>query len=270
MTVSFTWITPDGEQVTLGQIAASKVRQYSGLGMAPIQHFLEPIPSQHRQSHRGLKFRPRIVQLSLIDRQASATAQDTRHQTLLTALNPDRGEGTLKIVLSDGSTTRYLDCYVQEGPSFDGADRPVWGANQFYTVRFVARDPMLYNPTQQSESKAFNGETPADLAITNNGHIGAYPTISIAVGAENPKVQLLSTGEYVEFESYTVPAGGPLNIDCWAGTVELADGTSKMDELKKESTMFFLPRGADTLRLTAAAGSSQLVTVTFYDRYLGI
>lgn len=270
MAINFYFIDPDAGETQLGQIAASKVRQFSGLGMAPLTHFFEGVPSQHRQAHRGLKFRPRIVQLSLRDIQASATAQDTRHQTLLAALNPDRGEGTLKIVLSDGSTTRYLDCYVQEGPDFAGADRPVWGASQLYTVRLVARDPFLYNPTQNSESKAFNGVTPADLAVTNSGHTGAYPTVSIAVGAENPKVQLLSTGEYIQFESYTVPAGGPLNIDCWAGTVKLADGTDKMSELSKQSTFFYLPRGADTLRLTAAAGSSQLVTVTWYSRFLGI
>jgi len=270
MTISFYWIDPDAGEVQLGQVSTSRVREFSGLGMAPPQHFLEPIPSQHRQAHRGLKFRPRIVQLSLRDIQASATAQDTRHQTLLTALNPGRGEGTLKMVLSDGSTTRYLDCRVQEGPNFDSADRPLWGASQLYTVRFVARDPMLYNPVQNSEYKAFNGATPADLAITNSGHIEAYPTISIAVGAENPKVQLLSTGEYVEFESYTVPAGGPLNIDCWAGTVKLADGTDKMSELSKPSTLFYLPSGSDTLRLTAAAGTNALCTVTWYSRFLGL
>jgi len=270
MAISFTWVDPDDGETALGQSSLSKVKSFSGLGYAPLQHFLQEVPSQHAQFHRGYKYRPRIVQLGIWDHQASAIAQDARHQTLLTALNADRGEGTLKIVMSDESTTYYLDCYVQEGPDFASEDRPVWGAHQFYVVRFLARNPFLYDPSQKSESDSFNGVTPVDIAVTNAGHMSAYPTISIAVGAENPKVQLLSTGEYIEFESYTVPAGGPLNIDCWAGTVELADGTDKISELKKESTLFYLPRGADTLRLTAAAGANQLVTATWYSRFLGI
>jgi len=270
MSIAIYWRDPDGGETQLGHISASKVREYSGLGMAPLTHFLQGVPSQHRQSYRGMKFRPRIVQLPIWDKQASAVAQDTRHQTLLTAFNPDRGEGTLKIILSDESTTRYLDCYVQEGPNFDSADRPNWDAHQGYTVRLVARDPLLYDPTQNSENDNFNGVTPVDIAVTNSGHIGAYPTITIAAGAENPKVQLLSTGEYIEFESYTIPGGEALTIDCWAATIKLNDGTSKMSELKKESALFYLPRGADSVRLTAAAGTTSLCTVAFYSRFLGI
>jgi len=270
MSITFTWIDPDAGEIQLGQINVSRVREFSGLGMAPLSHFLQPRPSQHRQVHRGLKFRPRIVQLVIIDRQASAAAQDTRHQTLLAALNPDRGEGILKVVLSDGSTTRYLDCYIQDGPGFASVDRPLWGANQFYTIRFLARDPFLYNPTQNNENNNFNGVTPVDIAVTNSGHMGAYPVIEIAAGAENPKIELVSTGEYIEFESYTVPGGETLTVDCGAGTVELDDETDKISELKKESTFFYIPRSSQTIRLTAAAGTTALCTVRWYTRLLGI
>ena len=263
----FYFIDPDGVETRLGNTAQTFVSDYSGLGYAPLEHWLQGIPSQHAQLHRGMKFRPRTIQLAIWDFRTSNAEQDTRHQTLLTALNADRGEGILKVVLDDG-TERRIGCYISQGPDFDSEGRRDWF--QAYLLRFLARDPFLYDPTQRSEFKAFNGVTPADLPVTNNGHIGAYPTISIAVGAVNPKVQLLSTGEYIQFESYTVPAGGPLNIDCWAGTIELVDGTNKISELKKQSTFFYLPRGNDTLRLTAAAGSSQLVTVTWYDRFLGI
>ena len=269
MAWSFYWVDPDDASIQLGDIAASKVMKFSGLGHMPVEHFLQGVPSQHRQLHRGMKFRPRIVQLSIVDRQATAAAQDTRHTTLLAAFNPDRGEGTLKIILNDGSTDRRLNCYVQE-LDFLSTDRPCIAANQIYMVRFSARDPFLYDPTQNSESDNFSGASNVDIAVSNSGHIGAYPTIVVAAGAENPKIELVSTGEYIEFESYTVPGGENLTIDCWAGTVKLDAGTSKLSELKKESTLFFLPRGADTVRLTAAAGTTALCTVTWYDRYLGI
>ena len=261
------FIDVDDVETRLGNTAQTFVSEYSGLGYAPIEHWLQGVPSQHRQLHRGLKFRPRIIQLAIWDFRTSISAQDIRHTTLLAALNADRGEGTLKIVLANGDERR-IKCYVSQGPDFDSQGRRDWF--QAYILRFLARDPFFYNPTQESEFKAFNGVTPADMAVTNNGHIGTYPTISIAVGAENPKIELVSTGEYIEFESYTVPGGGPLTIDCWAGTIKLVDGTNKISEMSKQSTFFYLPRGNDTLRLTAAAGSSQLVTVTWYSRFLGI
>ncbi len=270
MAISFVWIDPDSNALPLGNSSMSRVKAFSGLGMAPLAHFLQAIPSQHRSLHRGLRFLPRVLQLGIWDHQASAIAQDARRAALLAALNPDRGEGILKIVLSDGSTTRYLKCYVTEGPDFASEDRPVWGAHQFYIVRFVARDPFLYDPTQNSESDNFNGATPVDIAIINSGHMGAYPTIVFAAAAENPKIELVSTGEYIELDSYTVPGGENLTVDLWAGTAKLDDGTDKMGELKKEATMFYIPRGAQTLRLTAAAGTTSLCTITFYSRFLGI
>lgn len=267
--IAFTWIDPDSGETALTDGVNSRVNSFSGLGIAPLSHFLQGIPSQHRQLHRGLKFRPRIVQLSIWDSRASADAQDDRQTALLAALNPDRGEGTLKIVLSDGSTTRYLDCYVQE-LDFPSEDRPQWGQQQLYVVRFVARDPFLYDPTQNSKSDNFNGATPVDIVVTNSGHIGAYPTIIVAAGAANPKIELISSGEYVAFESYTVPGGENLTIDCWAGTVTLDAGTDKIGELSKASTMFYIPRGTQTLRLTAAAGTTSLCTASWYSRFLGI
>jgi len=267
MTRNFYWIDPDDNEIQLGNTAQTIVASYSGLGYAPLEHFLQGIPSQHKQLHRGLKFRPRVVQLSIWDFRTSTAAQDTRHQTLLTALNADRGEGIFKVVLDDG-TERRIGCYVSQGPDFDSAGRRDWF--QSYLLRLLARDPFFYDPTQNSESDAFNGAVPVDLAVTNSGHIGAYPTISIAVGAENPKIELVTTGEYIEFDSYTVPGGGPLNVDCWAGTATLVDGTDVMGEMSKQSTLFYLPRGNSTLRLTAAAGAAELVTVKWYDRFLGI
>ncbi len=263
----FYWIDPDSIEIQLGNTAQTMVADYSGLGYAPLEHFLQGVPSQHRQLCRGLKFRPRTIQLAVWDFRTSISAQDTRHTTLLAALNADRGEGILKIVLNDG-TERRIKCFISQGPDFDSEGRRDWF--QAYLLRFLARDPFLYDPSQKSESNNFNGATPVDIAVTNSGHIGAYPVITIATAAENPKIELVSTGEDIEFESYTVPGGENLTVDCWAGTVQLDAGTDKIGELAKASTLFYIPRGAQTLRLTAAAGTTSLCTITWYDRFLGI
>ena len=284
MSITFTWVDPDAGETQLGQISASKVKAFSGLGMAPLQHFLQGIPSQHRQLHRGLKFRPRIVQLGIWDRQASAAAQDTRHQTLLTALNPDRGEGTLKIVLNDG-TDRRLDCYVQEGPDFASEDRPQWGQQQLYVVRFVARDPFLYNPTQNSESipvtddetggsfgPVYHGlslvdgaaffrcqgvdlsgyagtegsDTPYVLDITDSAGKHACGVIGAADAAEaTPGAELLSNPGFE-----TAGGGG---ADIWASWGEVASDGALANEVGS------VHGGSDAAKITAGASINTLV-----------
>jgi len=268
MAITFTWIDPDAGEIVLGKSSVSRVKMFSGLGMAPLQHFLQEVPSQHAQFHRGLKFRPRIVQLGIWDQQASAIAQDARHQTLLTALNADRGEGTLKIVMSDGSTTYYLDCYIQEGPDFASEDRPQWGQQQLYVVRFVARNPFLYNITPVTDNDNFDGANPVDLALTNAGQMGAYPTIIIAGAAEDAKLELISTGEVIEFD-YNLTGGNHIDINCQTGVINYNDAAMDPLTLTKASVLFKIPTGAQTVRLTATAGTG-LCTVSFLNRYLGI
>jgi len=268
MSWDFYWITPDAEEVRLGQINSSKVVQFSGLGYAPVEHFLQKIPSQNRSLHLGLRFVPRVVQLSLWSHLASASAQDAFHTTLLAALNPDRGSGVLKVVLSDGSTTRYLDCYIQEGPNFDSGDRPLWGAHQFYVVRFVALKPFLRGISPQSGSSNFNGATPVDVAVNNAGHMGTYPVLTITGAANTPRVTLVSTGEYVEL-SYNLLAGHHFDVNCEEGTINYDDVAADPIPLTKASTLFYVPRGSQTLRLTATSGTGAF-SYSFENLYLGI
>jgi len=265
--ITFYWLDPDGGSIQLGNASTSHVKAYSGLGMAPVHHFLEGIPSQHRQRHRGLKFRPRVVQLGIWDVRASAQAQDERQEELLAALNSDRGEGRLKIVLSDGITTRYLDCYVQEGPDFASEDRPGWGEYQFYVVRFVAPDPFLYDPTPVTESGNFNGATPVNISVTNDGHMDSYPILTISATVNTPKVMLVTTGEYVQL-NYNLTAGH-IDVDCGEGTVVRNDTIDAIDTLTKASTLFAIPRGDHTLRLTAASGAGAF-SCSFFNRFLGL
>jgi len=265
--MDFYWIDPGGNVTQLGQTSSTKVKEWSGLGMAPLEHFVQGLPWEHRRYHRGLKFKPRVVQLAVWDFRATASEQDARQTALLAALNPDRGEGTLKIVLDDG-TIRYLDCYVQEGPDFASSDRPRWGGSQFYTVRFVALDPFLYDPDQKSASASFNGSTAVTFTCANGGHIDTYPIITLSGPVTNPKVTLVATGEYIEL-SYDLASGDTITIDCEAGTIYLNGSTDLIDKLTKPSTFFSLPRGSQILKLTASAGTGS-ATVAWYDKFLGL
>ena len=262
----FYWIDPDDNQIQLGNTAQTFVSEYSGLGYAPLEHFLQSVPSQHRQLHKGLKFRPRVIQLAIWDFRTSNAEQDTRHQTLLAALNADRGEGILKIVL-DGGTERRIGCYISQGPDFDSEGRRDWF--QAYLLRFLARDPFLYDPSQQSENSNFNGATSVNITVDNDGHIGTFPTMTITGAVTNPKVLLVSSGEYIEF-NYDLGAGHHIDIDCEEGVINYDDLPMEPLLLTKASTLFSIPRGAgQTVRLTATAGTGAF-SISWYNRFLGI
>ena len=100
--MDFYWIDADGNSTQLGQLSTTKVKSYSGLGFASLDYWLQPLAFEHQQAWLGFQYRPRLVQLGIWDVQASATAAETRRQTLYTALNADLGEGILKIVLDNG------------------------------------------------------------------------------------------------------------------------------------------------------------------------
>ena len=264
------WIDSDGNVEQLGNTANRVVSRYSGLGMAPIETFLQKIPFEHQQKRLDTKFRPRVVQLLINDKRDTVAAQQSAANTLLARLNPDKGEGTLKIVLDDG-TERRLDCMVIEGPTLSQENRLGSGALRSYLVRFEAEDPLLYDPTQKSESANFNGATAVNISVTNNGHVGAYPVITIAGPVTNPVITLVSTGEVIDLD-YTIASGDTVTIDCdpEKKTCKLDDGTNLMGYVTKASTFFDLPRGSDTVQIVADAGSTGLCTVKWYERYLGL
>lgn len=263
----FYYIDSDDVETQLGQTSETRVASYSGLGYAPLEHFLQGVPSQHRQLHRGLKFRPRVIQFGMWDFRTSTPLQDTRHTTLLAALTADKGEGTLKIILDDG-TDRRIKCYVFQGPDFDSEGRRDWF--QSYILRFLCRDPFFFDPTQNSEPKSFTGAVAADIAIENTGHIGAWPYITLNGPLTDPKVQLVTTNEHVELD-YAIGGGDHVDIDCEAGTVLENDTTDliALGKLTKTSVLFDLPRGSHTIRLTCASGTTAM-TFKWSSRFLGI
>jgi len=261
----FYWIDPANNELQLGNTPQSFVSSYSGMGYAPLEHFLQGIPSQHRQFYRGMKFRPRTIQLAIWDFRTSNTEQDNRHQTLLEYLNAEKGEGTLKVIL-DGGTERRIGCYVSQGPDFDSEGRRDWF--QSYIVRFLARDPFFYNPSQQSASDNFNGATPVDVSVDNAGHVDTFPVITITGAVNKPKALLVTTGEYIEF-NYNLTAGHHIDIDCAEGTINYDDVEMSPLTLTKQSTLFSIPTGLQTIRLTATAGAGAF-SVSWYSRFLGI
>jgi len=270
MGLQFTWIDADDNSEILGDTANRVVSRYSGLGMAPIETFLQQLPFEHQQKRLDTKFRPRIVQLLINDKRSTVAAQQSAADTLLARLNPDVGEGTLKIILDDG-TERRLDCMVVAGPELSQENRLGTGALRSYLVRFEAANPFLYDPTQKTQSDNFDGATPVNISCSNAGNMGSFPVITIAGPVTHPVVTLTGTGEFVNLD-YEIGVGSTVTIDCDPAlkTCKLADGNNLAGYVSKTSTYFDLERGSNTVQISASAGSTGLIEIAWYSRFTGI
>lgn len=270
MGLSFYWIDADDNEEQLGDTANRVVSRHSGLGMAPIDRFLQAIPFEHQQKHVGMRFRPRIVQLLINDKRSTVAAQQSAADTLMARLNPDLGEGKLKILLDDG-TERRLDCMVIAGPELSQENRLGSGALRSYLVRFQAANPFLYDPTQKTESDNFNGATPVDISCNNAGNMGSFLVITIAGLVTHALIALSETGEFIDLD-YEIGEGDTVTIDCAPDqkTCKLQDGTNLAGYVSKTSAYFDLERGTNTVQISADAGSSGLCTARWYNRYTGI
>ena len=260
------FIDGGGTQFTIAFSSSRVLLGLSGAGMADVEHFTQRIPSQHRSLHLGYKFRPRYLTFRIRDIASTRDTMWSHHQDWLGAFNPDKGEGYVKVILSD-ATERRLDCRYNDGLKFDSDDRK-GPFLQGDIVQVMAVDPFWYNPTPVTATGNFNGATPVDVAVTNGGHIGTYPVLTITGAVNTPRVTLVSTGEYVEL-SYDLTATHHFDADCEEGTILYDDTTNEIDELTKASTLFYIPRGSQTLRLTATSGAGAF-SVTWYTRFLGI
>lgn len=270
MGLSFYWIDIDDNEEQLGDTANRVVSRYSGLGAAPLERFLQAIPFEHQQIHLGMRFRPRIVQLLINDKRSTVAAQQAVADTLLARLNPDKGEGKLKIILDDG-TERQLDCMVIAGPDLSQENRLGTGALRSYLVRFQAANPFLYDPSQKTESDNFNGVTPVDISCNNAGNMGAFPVITIAGPVTHPLITLSETGEFIDLD-YTIAEGDTVTIRCdpELKSCKLGDDTNLAGYVSKTSAYFDLERGSNTVQISASAGNTGLCTVKWYNRWTGI
>lgn len=104
-----------------------------------------------------------------------------------------------------------------------------------------------------------------EVGLDNDGNFYTPPLIRIYGYAENPKVELTNTGDFIKLDGYTIPAGSYVEIDVANGTIELDDGTDLSGYLSTDSVWFYLESGNNVLRLTHD-GSYLLGSIMIYWR----
>lgn len=99
----------------------------------------------------------------------------------------------------------------------------------------------------------FSSSGGGTVSFTNSGNRDTPPVFTISGQCVNPQIVLLSTGQRIAIDG-TVDAGTSLVVDVANRTVELGDGTNRLNFYDSaDSTWFNLPSGTSNLQLVAAS-----------------
>jgi hypothetical protein len=229
--------------------------------------------------------------------------QFSKRRTIKSILNPQLGEGTLKYQNDYFTTGKNITVKIDAEPQFstskDGfgyhaqicgftmtAYYPYWEdltetSTELVglTGGFVWDDADIPEPIYFESATAFYmGEIDsASAVLTNLGDVPAPLTIEWIGAAENPKITLEDTGEYILLEK-VLGADEKLTITTGYGdkNVYIEDlGTGDIDKdfslVDSASTFFSLPVGTSTISLTADTGAaSAAVTLKWTNLYIGV
>ena len=275
---------------------------FTGWGMPPVEYITQRGPYQHGVTLSNYRLQPRTVQYSY---RKTGDCRDDYWDSrggLINSLRMNRGatgcleRGRLRKILSDG-TVRDLYVVIEQGPMFQprGSSWDEWAI--YETLRFIAHDPVVFNPAQHTESwtitetsqlvfpitfPIFFGTNIVNntLNVTYEGTWLTYPVIVINGPLNGARIHNVSTDEVIEI-GYDIPAGVTLTINLNYGvkTVTDAAGTSYIGTVSTSSDLatFHIapdPEVAGGINQLVVEGSNAdvntAVVITWFDKYIGI
>jgi len=268
MTVIGLYITPGDtttEQTLYNTVQASTdflsdEQGWENPGSKPI---VVETPSRYLNSDEGVVFQDRIYIATFTLYAGSWGGLETQRTAWNWTHLAERGIATLRRVASDG-TTRYLKA------------RPVdakWtrsGHSYKVMQRYYAVDPWWYGPVE-TYSGTFNGSTPVDIEVTNNGQLSVPPRIKCTGVVHTPKFTN-ADGEVIEVNKATANADDIMQIDCRHGHSKVAyweHGTNYDDESlaaqwynwRTNATKFWrVPAGTEDVTIVGASGETSTAT----------
>lgn len=297
---SLIYITPDGVQYPLHAPGVRLTIQQDGTGMPPIEYLTQRGPYQDGETLINVHLRPRIIEILLRFDACNRDDYWRNRLDILTHISPRRQAlntlvtGSLRQVTSTAEF-RDIDCLVQEGPSFRPHDRGVWDEWAFTDiVRFIAFNPLYYNPAQQSLAYGpLTGQLvfpiTFPISFTSNqvqsnvtylGNWPEFPIIEITGPITRPVITNITTGEVIDL-NMEILTGETVTIDLTYGqkTVTRNDGTNLIGFVTSDSdlTSFHLEphpgatNGVNLIDITSnGGGGGTTIVMRWYNRYLGL
>jgi hypothetical protein len=212
---------------------------------------------------------------------------EARRREITDICNPLNGSINMKVTLNSGSVFNR-DITFTSAPVFPTglenrnpiwqkvqllyeANNPFWYAEDQLIETFQAVEPRFSFPFTMSEPDPveFGLFLPANVAI-NEGQAAAPVIIRIIGACVNPRIDNLSTGEYIKFKNLTMTADQVLEIDTTFGQKKvLLDGQNAFNKLDFSSTFFNLKIGENKIEFSDETGSTT-ATIHFLYRNLFI
>ncbi|KKN78138.1 hypothetical protein LCGC14_0353650 [marine sediment metagenome] len=280
------------------------VMSFSGFGTPPIEYITQRGPFQDGETVKDFFLRPRVVQMVLRQNFKDRDAWWDGRAAILDEIRPNRQAtatavvpGVLRMVKTDGSV-RDLNVFIQEGPRFEPRQSGQWDEWSFQeNLRFVAHDPILFDPTRVDF--AFTIVLDADLVfpitfpitfgageidltpnINYTGTWSSLPIIVVTGPIEDFRIDNITTGEKLEL-SINVPAGRVVTINTTEGFKTVTDdlGNNLIGGLTSDSDLatFHIapdpeaPLGVNAMRLQGKHPSGATsVEVRYFTRFFGI
>lgn len=305
----YLYITPDGEEYALHDPPDRFVMFYEGDGLPDIDFGTTSSPYQHGETVTEVRLLPRTINMIVRQNGCDRDAYWDLRRDMDNILRPNRTDvnnpspGVLRRVTSDG-VVRDMDCFVSKGPDYRWTSS---GWDEFSiqeTLRFSARNPIMYDPEELMETVAGFQATPSldtelifpfslplifgttfttiekTLSINYLGNWEEYPTITVSGPATDLRIEHLQLGSLISFEGYTIPDGTVVTLDLSFARKTAIDnlGVSWLGKISDDSTLGsfridcdpLVPDSLNQFLISCVLGSADtFVQFDYKSRYVG-
>lgn len=292
MVQAFQWIDPDGVATNL-----TISWDIDGRFMPPVTYSNDKLPAYDGETVRHVRFEARPVKITGY-LQANCVSADpiadvyAQLVSLVTAMNPKRGMGTLRVTNAAGQQ-RDLHCYYQSGlelPEKFG-DTALRRAHKI-TLTLMAFDPYWYATgiTQltfnATPAVAFFPFFPLRLtssqivvsSFVTNGGAEAWPVWTIYGPGSSILLSNLDTGEKIDLSNGTglaIAGGDYIVIDTTPGVKTItraSTGENLWPYMTPDSTLWPIPANGAYVELQMGGTTTgvSVLKLTYTTRYLTV
>ena len=297
--------TPDGIIMPLDDEEKMLLTE-EGWGMPPIRYYTQSGPEQHGETVLDYRLEPRIIQLMHRTDTCDRYRYWDARSELINILRPNRqtgntiAPGILRKKLPDGKI-RQVDVFLERGPVFQPRRLDVWDEWGYTeTIRFVAKNPIIYDPTLVTLSWTltasdnlvfpitfpimFGGSVIDNSLVVNYGGTWlAYPVITVVGPINGLQINNLTTGRTIQL-NYSISTGETVYFDLSYGNKRVYNNLNERligavaEGYEGDLVKFFLapdpmaPSGVNTLSVLgggAVVGVTS-VSIEYYTTYIGI
>lgn len=274
----YLWISPDGTELDLPTHDPK-----DGTGMVPVALSDRETIGGAGSVLENVRHASRTVDLAVTfrDHFGGADSVRTALRTAARALDPIRGDGTLRRIRPSGSA-RELVCRYSGGLELEETD-PAW---QRAVLTFRAHDPYWRDAADTVATYTTGDGLPTFLpgppftlsggtvwatpTLDNAGDAPAWPVLTIVGPAEGLELRNLTTGDELALTS-VLADGETITIDTRPGAKTVRDGAGAnlYGDLTAGSRLFALDPGDNALELAlVGASDDSSVSVAYRARYL--